>query len=175
MNPDTIRIRPIAAADLTAFRELRLEALRLHPVAFSADYAVNSQQPPAFWEGRVSQAIDSPEQIIYLAETETGLVGMTGIRRGESPKTAHGAVIWGVYVRPGQRGCRIGERLLLACLDWARGQRIRIVKLGVVTSNEAALRCYTRCGFTTYGHEPAAIAWQGQDYDEYLMSVSLEP
>jgi RimJ/RimL family protein N-acetyltransferase len=65
---------------------------------------------------------------------------------------------------------RIGEALIGECLAWARTQGLAVVKLGVVTTNTSAIRCYARCGFTVFGVEPKAIFYDGVYYDELLMA-----
>jgi hypothetical protein len=45
----TITIRPAAEDAAAPLRDLRLEALRTHPEAFSADYATTLDQPVTFW------------------------------------------------------------------------------------------------------------------------------
>lgn len=166
---ELIQIRLCAASDAPAFRALRLEALRSHPEAFGADYATNEQFPPSFWSERLSQNISSDQQAILFAVAGDELIGMSGVRRGESPKTHHGAMIWGVYVRPGWRGHRLAERLIAACVGWAREHQVRLVKLAVVTTNIAAIRSYARSGFAVYGVEPQAIVLADRSYDELLM------
>ena len=99
---------------------------------------------------------------------------MTGIRRGESPKTRHSATIWGVYVRPEWRGLRIADSLIEACIGWAKSNDANIVKLGVTSASTSAVRCYQRCGFTISGTEPRGIFYDGQYYDGYLMYRSLD-
>jgi len=47
---------------------------------------------------------------------------------------------------------------------------LAIVKLGVVTTNTPAIRCYARCGFTVYGVEPQVIHYEDVLYDELLMA-----
>ncbi len=44
-----IVIRQAQESDAQAYRELRLEELRNHPDAFSADYAINEARPETFW------------------------------------------------------------------------------------------------------------------------------
>lgn len=168
-----VTIRPLAATDVMAFRELRLEALKRHPEAFTSDYAAQAAEPLSFWETCTHIAIDNPQQIICVAETPEGLVGMTGMLRGHSPKNYHSGLIWGVYVRPLHRQQQIGEKLLLACLEWGIQVGVTIAKLGVMVSNIPAIRCYTRCGFTQYGCEPRALLVNGEYVDEWLMSRIL--
>ena len=163
-------LREANLADAAQFRDLRLSGLQDSPTAFSADYQVNLNHPASFWEGRL--AFDE-HGVIVFAEHEGELIGMSGIRAGESPKTWHGAYIWGVYVRPEWRGLHIAEALIAVCTGWARERGVVIVKLGVMANNESAIRCYQRIGFTVYGTEPRALYHDQQYYDEYLMSLNL--
>ncbi|HLO15600.1 MAG TPA: GNAT family N-acetyltransferase [Anaerolineales bacterium] len=167
-----IAIRAASPADAMEFRELRLGALRDHPIEFGADYQKNLQHPPKYWEDMLSMQVD--ESTIFLAEHEKNLVGMTGIARGGSPKTRHSAVVWGVYVKPEWRGLHIAEEMINACLAWARTRNIVIAKLGVAAINTSAISCYERCGFKAYGTEPRATFYDGQYYDGLLMSRSLD-
>ena len=165
-----ISIREANLADAAQFRELRLYALQDSPTAFSADYQMNLGASMSFWEGRVK-----PDEhgVIFFAEHENNLIGKMGIRKGESPKTKHSATIWGVYVRPEWRGLHIAEALIETCAQWAKMRQVDILKLGVVTANTSAVRCYERCGFKAYGTEPHGIFYEGQYYDEYLMSRAI--
>lgn len=161
-----IVIREATASDVVQFRDLRLHGLQNDPTAFSADYEVNFNQPISYWEGRLTFDQDGA---IFFAEFENKLIGMTGIRRRESPKTKHSADIFSVYVRPGWRGLHIAEALIEGCIEWAKARDVNIVKLGVLSSSTSAVRCYQRCGFTIFGTEPRGIFYDGQYYDGYLM------
>jgi GNAT superfamily N-acetyltransferase len=165
-----IAIRPAKADDADTLRDLRLEALRTQPVAFSADYALNLAKSPSYWIEWARDRSDSPTDIVHVAVAGDGLMGMTGAHRGDSPKTRHSALIWGVYVRPEWRGLRVAEALIEACVDWAQARGCRVAKLNVVTTNAAAIRCYLRCGFRVYGVEPQAVCYEGVCYDDLLMA-----
>jgi ribosomal protein S18 acetylase RimI-like enzyme len=167
----SVLIREAKPADASRYRELRLEALLDSPTAFSADYQVNLSHPMSFWEGRLTS---DEYGIMFFAEQENTLLGMTGIRKGETPKTKHGAYVWGVYVRPAWRGLHVAKALIEICVHWARARGVVILKLGVMANNQAAIRCYERCGFTVYGTEPRALFYEGQYYDEFLMYSSLD-
>lgn len=168
----TVVIRQSNLADAASFRELRLEALQDSPAAFGMDYQKSSQSSAKYWEDTLT--MDDQESAIFFAEMEQRLIGMTGIARGRSPKTRHGAYIWGVYVTPTWRGLHIAEELVCSCKDWAKAREIVILRLAVVASNRPAVRCYERCGFVTYGTEPRSLFYEGQYYDEFLMSLSLD-
>ena len=168
----TIVIRQSNLADEWNFRDLRLEALQDSPTAFSMDYQHSLSYPTKYWED--SLTMDDNESAIFFAENDGKLLGMTGIARGRSPKTHHGADIWGVYVTSSWRGLHIAEELIRSCIEWAKTRGIVILRLAVVATNKSAIRCYERCGFTTYGTEPRSLLYEGKFYDEFLMSLPLE-
>ncbi len=170
----TVAIRTAREEDAAAYRDLRLEALRNHPEAFSADYAENLAQPMSYWTERLAFNSTDSAHMIYFADHHEQLIGMCGISRTNSPKVQHSAMIFGVYVRPDWRGYRIAEELITACVDWARTRDVKIVKLGVATTNTPAIRCYARCGFHVYGIEPQALYVDGMFYDELLMARATE-
>ena len=166
----TVTIRSAREEDASAYRDLRLEALRNHPEAFSADYAANLARPMTFWIERLASNSTENAVMMYFAVYDKQLIGMSGITRANSPKLQHSATIVSMYVRPAWRGLRIAEGLVTACVDWARTQEIKIVKLAVVTTNTGAIRCYARCGFQVYGVEPQALYYNSVFYDELLMA-----
>ena len=165
----TIGICPAQTADAAALRVLRLEALASDSVAFAADYAATEAGGDELWVDRITENAVDNRGVIFTASSESRLIGMTGLIRGHWPKTRHSANIWGVYVNAVWRGFHIAEAMIEACIVWAKPQGITVVKLGVVTSNTPAIRCYTRCGFTVYGVEPQANYADGLFYDELLM------
>jgi RimJ/RimL family protein N-acetyltransferase len=167
-----IVIREANIADALRFRELRLEGLQNSPIAFSADYQKNFNNPTKYWEELLSPHPD--ESTMFIGEFEERLIAMTGVMRGSSPKTRHSAWIWGVYVTPNWRGLHIAEEIIHTCFDWAKARGVVIAKLGVAAVNRPAIRCYERCGFKVYGTEPRAVLVDGKYYDEYLMSKSLD-
>lgn len=173
-----VTYRQATIADAEEFRMLRLEALRSHPEVFSSDYAFNEAQPMAYWEDRLkaqgAQGAQREQGMIYFVESPAGLEGMGGVRLGDSPKTAHSGIIWGMYVRPAWRGLRIAEKLIEQCAAWAKEHGATVLKLGVVTTNTSAIRCYQRCGFSVYGEEPQAIQVDGRMYAELLMVRYLD-
>lgn len=163
------RIRPVRDTDLAAMRVLRLEALRFHPLAFTADLSEAEARTDAEWlawmRGRGGDA-----DALMVAEAADGrLIGMTGIYTPPEPKLRHSGVIWGVYVREAYRRQGIGSALLRACLDWAASHGLRLVRLSSIADNPAARASYERAGFVPYGVEPDAVMYEGRYYDEVLM------
>jgi ribosomal protein S18 acetylase RimI-like enzyme len=163
-------VRAAQSSDLPAFKELRLKALHDHPLAFSADYEQHRKAGIRFWRKYFDFGEDAT---IFLASHDADLVGMTGVRLGSSSKTRHHALIWGVYVHPDWRGNRMAEALIDHCLTWAQTNGAVIATLGVSTTNQAAIRCYERCGFKVYATAPKTNFYEGMYYDELLMAREL--
>jgi RimJ/RimL family protein N-acetyltransferase len=168
----TVVIREANLAEAASFRELRLEALQNSPIAFSADYQKNFNQPAKYWEDLLSPHPD--ESTMFIGEYGGSLIAMTGVMRGNAPKTRHSAWVWGVYVTPQWRGLHIAEEIINSCIDWAKARNVVLIKLGVAAVNQPAIHCYERCGFKIYGTEPRAVLVDGEYYDEYLMFKSLD-
>ena len=166
-----IVIREAHLADAKQFRELRLFALQDSPTAFSADYQIVFDLPMSYWNDRLKPDVNGT---MFFAENDSKLAGMVGIRRGESPKTKHGAGIWGVFIHPKWRGLRIAEKMLETCCEWAKMHDIQIVRLAVVSTNKSAIRLYERCKFSIYGTESRALLHENRYYDEFLMFRSID-
>lgn len=162
-----IHIRPAHERDAPNYRKLRLDALRNHPEAFSSDYNKNETFPSSYWEKRL-QTIGEKEMIYFAAHNQS-LIGMCGLYQGESPKTQHTGILWGVYVRSDWRGYHIAQEMVNSCLLWGRTKGIFVVTLAVITTNTSAIHFYHRCGFKVYGIQPQAIFCNDVMYDELLM------
>ena len=171
-SANSVIVRAATELDVEAFRTLRLEALRNHPEAYSADYDEQVNRTHEQWAARLR----SGNTFVACAGDEDGipLVGMAGIFREDKPKTQHKGTIWGVYVRPVWRGQGLAQKLVQSCVDWATAQHLRYVMLAVVTTNFAAVNSYKKCGFTIYGAEPDGIFWNNTYYDEFVMMKWLK-
>jgi len=168
-----VLLRPSRREDATAYRDLRLAALQRSPAAFGADYASSAARPLSFWEERMAQGALGEQGVTYLALAGDALIGMTSLVRNTLAKTQHSAAIFGVYVRPDWRGAGVADGLMAACLAQGRALGLRVVRLGVVTSNASAIRLYLRHGFTVYGVAREALVVDGVSHDELLMACRL--
>jgi RimJ/RimL family protein N-acetyltransferase len=166
-------IRIATVQDAPQIYDLRLEALRLHPDAFTADASTTMDRGIQAWVKLIEDYGKDQIGVIMIAACEDGLIGMAGLVRGHWPKTRHRADMWGVFVKPSWRGNHLCESIVKNCLDWACAQQITAVMLGVNTSNVSAINCYYRCGFYIYGTEPRAIYEQNVYCEEYLMIRKL--
>jgi RimJ/RimL family protein N-acetyltransferase len=161
-----IRIRRLASSDGAAYREIRLEALRLNPEAFGSSFEAESIRPLEHFSERV---VECP---VFAAFRGAEIVGMAGFLGRAGGKDAHKGYLWGMYVRLDARNAGVGRKLAQAVIDYARGH-VEILQLDVVSENEAARRLYASLGFVEYGIERNALKQHGRYYDEVLMAKDL--
>lgn len=166
----TLTLRAIRPDETPKLVALRKEAVTLHPTIFGG---TPEETEAVDWAERVSHGTGEGDQLICVVEHQRQFVAMAGIFRNSSVKTRHAAFIWGVYVKPLYRGARLVDALVNACVEWAGGKGVTIVRLTVVVSNDKAIAAYRRCGFETTGREVASLLWEGSEYDEYLMVKRL--
>jgi ribosomal protein S18 acetylase RimI-like enzyme len=166
-------IREIRESDLAQFRDLRLEALRIAPTAFGADYQESLQLPGSAWLERLRGNVNSHSQTIFVAERDGALVGMTGVMRSNGVKRQHSATIWGVYLRAQARGQGLAGTLLAHTMLWSQQMGVTRLELHVTTTNTKALEVYRRAGFTIVGtlHDTTRVA--NESVDEYVLERTL--
>ena len=172
-----MQIRPLAEADATAFREVRLRALHDHPDAFGASYEEGLARPDSAYVDQLRTADASPDQRIFGAFDDTALVGMVGFFRATYAKTRHHGTIWGMYTAPEARGQGIGRALMETALAFARTlPGLEQVNLSVVTTNAGARALYLSLGFVVDGLERNALKLPDGSYlDEEHMVLFLTP
>jgi RimJ/RimL family protein N-acetyltransferase len=166
MDNSQIKIRRLMPAEGAAYREIRLEALRLNPEAFGSTFEVESVRPLEHFSERVAGCP------VFGAFRDAEFVGMAGFLRREGIKDAHKGYLWGMYVRAGARNAGVGRKLAQAVIEYAR-RHVEMLQLDVVSENEAARRLYASLGFVEYGIERKALKRHGRYYDEVLMAKDL--
>jgi len=155
-------VRPFGADEADLYREIRLEALRLHPEAFGASFEDEAARPLAFFEQRLSS------NVIFGGFRGPELLGTVGYMPELGAKRAHKAHLWGMYVRAAARGSGLARRLVETVLEYAQ-ERVELVQLSVVAGNVGARRLYESLGFAAYGVEERALKVAGRYLDEVHM------
>jgi ribosomal protein S18 acetylase RimI-like enzyme len=166
MDTSTIEVRRLAASQGDAYREIRLEALRLSPESFGSTFEAESVRPLEHFSERVAQCP------VFGAFRGEEIVGVAGFLGREGAKDAHKGYLWGMYVRTDSRNAGVGRKLAEAVIDYAR-EHVEVLQLDVVSENETARRLYVSLGFVEYGIERNALKQGGRYYDEVLMAKDL--
>lgn len=158
----TFVIRPLRADEPALYREIRLEALRLHPEAFGSSFEDEAARPLAFFEQRLTG------NKIFGGFRGLELLGTAGFMPESGAKRVHKGHLWGMYVRPEARGSGLARRLVEAVLEHAQYQ-VELIQLSVVLGNVAAHRLYLSLGFEPYGIEARSLKLEGRYLDEVHM------
>jgi ribosomal protein S18 acetylase RimI-like enzyme len=145
-------VRRIRAGEWREYRELRLEALKDTPLAFTEQYETSVRRPDEFWQDRTRRAATDKAVAGFVAVNGDHFTGKTTCLI-EPDITDHvSAQIVGVYVQPGSRGDGTADRLCEAAVGWAlREAGADRVRLFVLDANERARRFYQRIGFVLTG------------------------
>jgi ribosomal protein S18 acetylase RimI-like enzyme len=174
--PDSkVAIRPLVAADLSAYKLLRDDMLFAHPEAFTSDAAEERIKEPADYLQRLG--LDRRERGHFVLGAWRGdrLVGAIGLERDRRRKGRHIGHVIGMMVRPEARGLGVGRELLDALVGEARrSEGMEMLTLTVTSGNTPAVRLYETSGFVSYGTLVRAIRLEnGQYHDKLHMLLTL--
>jgi GNAT superfamily N-acetyltransferase len=136
-----IELNDIGADDWKPWRELRLAALEEAPYAFGSTLADWVDAPEQRWRDR----LNVPGAYQVIASLDGTPIGMAGGFQTEDPQVAELVAMW---VAPAGRGQGVGDAVIAAVEQWARGNGAHTLMLSVAIGNESAHTLYLRNGFT---------------------------
>lgn len=146
-----LSVRPATAADVAAWRALRLEGIAQHPEAF----ILTEDEARAISAQAEAQRLDHGDRFLaFLGDT---LVGLAGVHRNTIPRGNHRAEIGPFYVVATARGAGVADGLMAAIFDWALANGVWQLELYVNRDNTRAIAFYARHGFVHSGEIPNAI------------------
>lgn len=170
-----MKVRLLDPRDAQAYQQLRLQALRDSPTAFSASHADEVGRSLDEVAARITPAADGSVCMFGIFEPEE-LAGFVAVIHPQRDKLRHGVELAGLYVSPSFRRRGFGRALMKAALAHARSLTgVRLIKLGVTASNREARKLYQSLGFTSYGVEPDALQVDGMFHDEEHYVLRWDP
>lgn len=145
-----MEIRRIRPDEWRELRDLRLHALQDAPDAFSSTYEEESGDTESQWMEWASGAAAGGSSFGVIAvDDEACWIGMAiGAPHSDHPGEAG---LFAMWVDPAVRGSGIGRALVEEIVRWARSDGSPVLRLRVTQSNDAAVRLYTRAGFSDEG------------------------
>jgi RimJ/RimL family protein N-acetyltransferase len=163
---DDIVIRPIALGDIAANRECVGEVMRERQwLAFVEPFSLVDSA--AFVARNLSAG--NPHYVVAHGQN---IVGWCDICRQIAPVYAHDATM-GMGLRDGYRRRGLGERLLRAALDAARGVGLERISLTVYARNTGAIALYRKAGFVIEGPRVRGKKLDGEYDDVHMMGIHL--
>ncbi|MCG1023228.1 GNAT family N-acetyltransferase [Sutcliffiella horikoshii] len=165
-----MKIRQLSATDAVDYRDVRLEALKNNPEAFSSSFEEELEYGSEVYEGRLSH------EHIYTfgAFVENRLVGTVTLICETKKKIKHRATVVAMYVLPEQRKSGVGKALMNEAITKAKELKdIEQIYLAVTANNEPAKRLYNSLGFDTYGVDKNGLKIGDAYFDEDLMVLTV--
>ncbi len=161
-----MNVERLVPDDAPLFVALRREMLLDTPHAFGADPATDRGSD----EANVRAQLGRDGYAIFAVREGGRLVASAGLKREESPKAAHLAVIWGVYVTPSRRKKGLARAVVNAAIRHAHTwPDLLSLRLSVNAASPHAQGLYESLGFRVYGKDPGALRVAGVLYDEVMM------
>lgn len=174
MSRSAPTVRLLAPFDASAYRALRLRALREYPEAFTSSDEEEPARPAGWSEERLTADPGKPHDFFLGTFQDEVLLGTVGLQGRYRPKERHNATVVGMFVAPEGARRGLGMALMQDLLARARAlPGLEQVDLTVTEGNGQAQRLYARCGFTVYGVLPHAIKVDGHDHAKVLMTLRL--
>jgi ribosomal protein S18 acetylase RimI-like enzyme len=161
-----IRVRPARPADDAAL--LALDRATWSP-RWSPGAPPDGAEDATFF-GERNGAPDG----FLVAELDGSAVGYVAVHpAGTLPSHRHVRIIDGLAVDPSVQGRGVGETLVRAAVERARGEGAGKVTLRVLGTNPTARRLYARCGFAVEGVLVGEFVIDGSPVDDVWMAVHL--
>ncbi|UCZ53729.1 GNAT family N-acetyltransferase [Bacillus shivajii] len=163
-------IKILEPEDALIYREIRLEALKSVPEAFSSSYEEEKEYSLETFENR----LNFEHFFTFGAFVEDELAGVVTLILETKPKTKHRANVVAMYVYPDKRKCGIGRILMTEAIKKAKDiKEIEQVYLTVTSSNLPAKNLYHSIGFKTYGIDNRGLKIEDTYFDDELMVLVL--
>lgn len=137
-----IQYRRLLPADCQAYRQIRLESLKVYPENFGASYSEQRELPQLFFEKCIAE--QNPTKVMLGAFHGQELVGLCGL----VTIAQDSAEIIQMYVNAQCQGRGVGGDLLSLAKDVAANQLgVSQLELTVYPHNHSARRAYEKSGF----------------------------
>ncbi|MBM6617952.1 GNAT family N-acetyltransferase [Bacillus suaedaesalsae] len=163
-------MKRLGSEDAEIYREIRLEALKANPEAFSSSYEEEKEYPLDSFENR----LNFEHFYTFGAFVENKLAGVVTLILETKSKTKHRANNVAMYVYPDMRKSGIARMLMTAAINKAKEiEEIKQVYLTVTSSNDPAKNLYKSLGFQTYGIDKNGLKIEDTYYDDELMVLVL--
>jgi RimJ/RimL family protein N-acetyltransferase len=168
----SITVRALEPSEWEIFRDLRLEALRAAPGAFSLSYNEVVAWSPENWQSETK----GPDHQVFGLFDDERLIGITGVFTYRGDPTGQTALLAMSFILPSYRGRGLSRMFYDARLAWIRSQpQFRHILVSHRKSNEISRRANQQHGFVQTKSVPHT--WPDGDTEDevfYELEISIE-
>lgn len=140
---DAITIRPLTAADVSAFRALRLEAVAKDGLYFATSYEAEATRPPDAWR---EQCAEVNRRCVLGLFDRGQLVGISALEPWSEDASGATVVLRSSYIAPTYRGQGLAKPLFATRLQWAAAHDYRCAVLFIREGNAASTGLHVQFG-----------------------------
>ncbi|MEM0132299.1 GNAT family N-acetyltransferase [Acidiplasma sp.] len=115
------------------------------------------------------ERLKNPDELTLICLNGSMVIGVLTLQRGLYKKNRHTANL-GIAIRSGYRHMKIGTRLILEALKWAKKEGIKKVNLEVFSTNVNAIKAYRKIGFEYEGVRKHQFIIDNKYVDDVLMT-----
>ncbi len=114
-------IQQLDSQNVTAYKAIRLQALRECPAVFNSSYEEEKERPNSYFADLL---VFNPNRITFGVLDSTQLIAIVSDTRDKRKKVNHKGSISGMYVLTSHQGRGLGKQLLAHALEFADSQAL---------------------------------------------------
>jgi ribosomal protein S18 acetylase RimI-like enzyme len=165
-----VEIRPLNPADADKYRELRLAALREHPLAYVTDYSEEAALPME----EIRKRLAGETSVTLGAFAGERIIGIATLLWTTRLRQRFRATVVGMYVLLEHRRRGVATDMLRECARRSRTlPEVEEVCLCITVGNDEARAAYVKFGFQPDYVEPRYFKHAGEYYDIEWLRLPL--
>ena len=131
-----------------------------------------TREEEAEWLGRKLADLENDRIFCLVAEVDGKVVANSEIGKNRGYSSHVGGV--GIGIRKGYRDMGIGTEMLTTLIGQAEKMGLKMLTLGVFSSNDRAIHVYGKVGFKETGKIPKEIYKDGKYIDHIIMTKEIQ-
>ena len=131
-----------------------------------------TREEEAEWLGGRLADLENDKVFLMVAEVDGRVVANSQIGRKGGYSNHVGGL--GIGIRKGYRDIGIGTEMLKALITKAEEMGLKMLTLGVFSSNDSAMHLYNKVGFRETGRFPKEIYKDGRYIDHIIMTKEIQ-
>ena len=130
-----------------------------------------TREEEADWLGRKLALLERDEELVLFAEVDGRVIASSSLKKNKG-LTSHTGDI-GIIIMKGYRNIGIGTEMLKTPIGQAKKRGLKMLYLGVFSTNKVAYHVYEKVGFRETGRRPKSIFKNGKYIDDVIMAKEL--
>ncbi|MCW4020692.1 MAG: GNAT family N-acetyltransferase [Candidatus Bathyarchaeota archaeon] len=134
-------------------------------------YQKVTREEEASWLARKLVFLEKDEGLILVAEVEGKVVADAVLEKKKGISSHAGEL--GIIVMDGYQNVGVGTEMLKTLIGQAKEMGLKMLYLGVFSTNKRAYHVYTKVGFKETGRRPKRFFRNGKYIDDVIMTKEL--